>query len=612
MLIVLPLAIMLLASGIIPARRAWIVPISSTLGMLWVTIGIFYLGSKTNTVAAFASIPWMSVPGASFSLSIRLTPLTIVMMETIAVVSLAVHLYSAAYLADDPKLKRYYATLALFTFSMLGLVSSGNLLQLFFFWELVGFCSYQLIGHYRTRPSAGAAATKAFLMNRVGDSLLLSGLLLLYAQTGTLDLEQLTHLISADGTTWVALLIFGGVVAKSAQFPLFSWLPDAMEGPTPVSALIHAATMVAAGIFLLAQTHFIFSHAALLVVGVTGAITALLGAWGALIQTDIKKILAYSTLSQLGLMTMTLGAGETMPAMLHLYTHAFFKAGLFLGAGVVIHALHQPGHPDMQDIRQMSGLRTQLPLTSWLFMLCAASLAGLPLTSGLLSKDAMSASLEGTPWLLISFAVSALTAWYTTRLVWFVWWNDPNITSPGKPVPPAMSFPLLVMAAASLWFIAFPLPWRLESFIYPQEEIHAIGWLLPTAAVLNTAVVVAVILYYRSHRQVKESAIPSAFGIDLLIQAGVLFPVRQLAAWSQAIDRRIIDGVIHLTTYATVTTAFLTGAADRYIIDGLVNGAAKVARYAGWLTRSLSGGNIQRYLGWTLAALIIFLIWQNT
>jgi NADH-quinone oxidoreductase subunit L len=265
-------------------------------------------------------------------------------------------------LAGDPAFRQYFAMLGFFTFSMLGVVVADNLLFVFIFWELVGFSSYMLIGHWKEKPEAADAAKRAFLFNRVGDIGFLIGLMILWTHAGSFNI---TDLASFSGeNTWMtaaSLCIFCGAIGKSAQFPLFSWLPDAMEGPTPVSALIHAATMVAAGIFLLARIDFLFTPAALNVVVITGTLTALAGALSALVQHDIKKILAYSTISQLGLMVVALGAGAPEAAMLHLFTHAFFKACLFLAAGAVIHSLHQAQHKshlslDVQDIRNLGGL----------------------------------------------------------------------------------------------------------------------------------------------------------------------------------------------------------------------------------------------------------------
>ena len=293
----------------------------------------------------------------------------LIMVVVVSFVSFFVHVYSIGYMANDSALPRYFALLGFFTFAMLGLVMSGNLLVAFCFWELVGFGSYRLIGHWHEKLSAAKASTKSFIINRLGDLGFLIGMMILWSWTGNLEIS--TFDFSGVPTFWMTaagICIFMGVIGKSAQFPLFHWLPDAMEGPTPVSALIHAATMVAAGVFLLIRIAVLFNADALIVISIIGAITTILGALGALFQFDIKKILAYSTISQLGFMVMAIGAGAAQGGFMHLLHHAFFKAGLFLGAGAIIHAMHQAYHynavpVDVQDIRNLGGLRKKLPTT---------------------------------------------------------------------------------------------------------------------------------------------------------------------------------------------------------------------------------------------------------
>jgi NADH-quinone oxidoreductase subunit L len=346
-----------------------------------------------------------------------------------------VHLYSSGYMAADSALKRYFAMLGFFTFAMLGLVLADNLLLIFVFWELVGFSSYLLIGHWTEQPGVATAATKAFVINRIGDIGFLAGLFIIWSNTGTFSIAELsggTEIFSWQSSATLCLL--WGAIGKSAQFPLFTWLPDAMAGPTPVSALIHAATMVAAGVFLLARTYFLFTPEVLLIVTAVGTVTALAGGLAALGQYDIKKILAYSTISQLGLMVIAIGVGSTNAFMLHLFTHAFFKAGLFLAAGSVIHTLEQARHStndtiNIQDIRHLGGLKKFLPITFIVFVICGASLAGIPLFSGFLSKEAIISQTlnwagEDFSWRWIIpgaiFLSSLLTALYVFRLIWYV------------------------------------------------------------------------------------------------------------------------------------------------------------------------------------------------
>lgn len=404
----------------------------SIIGML-LSLGLIVLGEGQSF-----SIAWFSVTDQKFYIDVLINDLTLLMYFIVQFVGFWVQLFSVKYMEKDAGFSRYFAYLNLFIFSMLGIVVSGNLLLLFIFWELVGFCSYLLIGFWYKRPAASRAAMKAFMVNRIGDVGFLFGIFLIYSFFKTLNITE----ISAQATqlfadfeiysaskqfskgsllTVMGLLIFCGCIGKSAQFPLQIWLPDAMEGPTPVSALIHAATMVAAGIFLMARMSPLLTPTAGLIIAIIGVLTALISAFSALFQYDIKKVLAYSTISQLGLMVTGIGVGATNAALFHLATHAFFKAGLFLCAGAVIHYL---GHT--QDIRKMGNLRRQMPIVFWCFGICAAALAGLPFFSGYLSKDALListfawADAQGDDvYFLIPFTAvfaSALTAYYITRL----------------------------------------------------------------------------------------------------------------------------------------------------------------------------------------------------
>jgi NADH-quinone oxidoreductase subunit L len=390
------------------------------------------------------------------------------MMLIVTGVGGAIHLYSAGYMRDDPGYSRYFACMSLFTFSMLGIVMANNFLQMFIFWELVGVSSYLLIGFWFEKPSAADAAKKAFITNRLGDYGFMLGILAVWVLLGslnfssaqsqlyTLQKQNVGSLLSPLGglsldinLTIAGLLIFCGAVGKSAQFPLHVWLPDAMEGPTPVSALIHAATMVAAGVYMLCRVFFIFTPDALTVIAWIGGITALLAALIAVQQNDIKRILAYSTLSQLGYMVMAVGLGGPTPAMFHLTTHAFFKALLFLGAGSVIVALHHE-----QDIWKMGALRRKMPVTFWTFMAGTLALAGFPPLSGFFSKDGILAIAQEHNWLLfiLGVAVAALTTFYMFRLAFVVFFGSVRAESAGHAheSPPIMIWPLRVLAVFSI------------------------------------------------------------------------------------------------------------------------------------------------------------------
>jgi NADH-quinone oxidoreductase subunit L len=443
-------------------------------------------------------------PGGVFTAGIFLDNLAVLMLVVVTLISALVQLFSVSYMRADPNYNRYFAFLGLFTFSMLGIVLADNLLLIFIFWELVGFSSYLLVGFWFERPSAAFAANKAFLVNRIGDAGLLLGLCALYLIFGTFDLEALRGLLSEGSLgpegllltveagvlpvsplllTLAGLGLFCGCIAKSAQFPLLVWLPDAMEGPTPVSSLIHAATMVAAGVFLLSRCYIFFTPDALLVMAIIGALTAIMGAMAACSQYDIKRVLAFSTISQLGYMVMGMGTGNHDAALFHLSTHAFFKAALFLNAGIVIHALHHamdhhgPAsgafRPDPQDIRQMGGLRRVLPLTFATYILAAASLVGLPFFSGFLSKDAilsgswvwaLAMAEQGNWWYylipLTGFLTVLLTGYYIGRHLWLIFFGSFRLPfdvrdlriSKDKEAPWVMLVPVGVLAILSLGF----------------------------------------------------------------------------------------------------------------------------------------------------------------
>ncbi|MFS8514652.1 MAG: NADH-quinone oxidoreductase subunit L, partial [Planifilum fulgidum] len=341
-------------------------------------------GGGSERLAVF---PWLTLGETTISMGMEITRLNALMLLVVSLVSFLVQVYSAGYMRGDSRFGVFYAYLSLFTFSMLGLVIAPNLLQLYIFWELVGVCSFLLIGFWYWKPEAKAAAKKAFIVTRIGDIGLFIAIALIFWQVGSFDFREIFAAVEAgkvapEMVTLVALLIFVGAVGKSGQFPLHTWLPDAMEGPTPVSALIHAATMVAAGVYLVARSFPLFaaSEAALDAVAYVGAFTALFAATIALVQNDIKRVLAYSTVSQLGYMMLALGSAGYVAGVFHLFTHAFFKALLFLAAGAVIVALHHE-----QDIRRMGGLWKKQPVVGWLFLIGCLAIAGVPPLSGFFS-----------------------------------------------------------------------------------------------------------------------------------------------------------------------------------------------------------------------------------
>src|SRR5450432_2229889 len=412
------------------------------------------------------STNWLTIDDLHVDFGLKLDALSLMMLLIVTGVGGAIHIYSFGYMDADRSKTRFFAFMSLFTFSMLGIVLANNFMMLFIFWELVGVSSYLLIGFWFEKPSAGDAAKKAFIVNRLGDFGFLLGILMVWGFLGSLNFGELNSMFkensdyailggSATITTIAGLLIFCGAVGKSAQFPLHVWLADAMEGPTPVSALIHAATMVAAGVYMLCRIFFLLDADALHVIAYIGGFTALLAALIAVQQNDIKRIIAYSTLSQLGYMVMAVGLNGPTPAMFHLTTHAFFKALLFLSAGSVIIGMHHE-----QDIWQMGNLRKKMPVTFWTFLIGALALSGIPPFSGFYSKDSIFAQaldvgrehpLLGYPLFCVAVLVAALTAFYTFRLFFVVFFGQEKskAASHAHESPLVMTLPLIALAVFS-------------------------------------------------------------------------------------------------------------------------------------------------------------------
>lgn len=611
-----------LISFLISERYAWVISILTpflTLVSALSACYVFYLikGNAPHLI----TVPWFTLGELSFSASILLNDLSALMLLLVSVISFLVHMYSTGYMAGDGSIKKYFAMLGFFTFSMQGIVLAENLLLIFVFWELVGFSSYMLIGHWMSKPEAAAAARKAFIFNRIGDLGFLIALMIIWANTNTFDISGLP-LETLPWKTAASLCLFCGIAGKSAQFPLLTWLPDAMEGPTPVSALIHAATMVAAGVFLLARLFFLFSPEALDVVAIIGILTALMGALSALSQHDIKKILAYSTISQLGLMVTAVGAGAPYIAILHLFTHAFFKACLFLGAGSVIHALHQAqlqSHQtfDIQDIRNLGGLRKKLPLTFAAFVVCGSALAGIPLTSGFLSKDAILAAIwrwtdTGWHWIVAASAliISLLTVLYTFRLIWNLFMRKETLTQNMAITEPpvVMRAPIAVLTAGSLWFMISGNPVSFSGW-FLEENVYHNMWLTLFSIIWITIALTLAFLMYRAKPVAALEVLLNGFYLDNVYKKLIGNPIQHLSTLSTSVDVKWIDGAIHNIAFVQVTMAHIAGWFDRIFVDGLVNGMAKSAKGIGAVTRSFQSGKIQHYVFWAVIGLIIFLFW---
>jgi NADH-quinone oxidoreductase subunit L len=534
------------------------------------------------------------------------------MLVVVCFVSLMIQLYSGAFMEGDKRFALYYALLNLFTASMLGLVLAPNFIQLYVFWELVGLCSYLLVGHWFEKPSARDAAVKAFVVTRIGDAALFVGIIIFWATTGSTAFTDISEaaqagFIGGSLFTTAVILVFMGAVGKSAQFPLHVWLPDAMEGPTPVSALIHAATMVAAGVYLVARTYDIFvqSPTAMLVVAYIGGFTALMAATMALVKKDIKRVIAYSTVSQLGYMMLGLGLGNYTAGIFHLYNHAFFKALLFLCAGSIIYAM------DSYNLFEMGGLRRRMPITFWTMLIAGLSLSGIFPFAGFWSKDAIVASAyEEHYYLLFGMALLTvfLTAFYIFRAIFLAFTGEPR-TEPAREAaesPGIMTGPMMILAFFAIvsgWVgipegFGLPASDYFSEFVRPSEfaastlglEAHAFSFVLGGISV-----------------------VAGLLGIGLAYTLYVAMPERagELAArfsWLYTfLDKGWYFDALYGATF--VRSAMWLGEAtrrfDRNVIGGLVGGVGRGTLETGGLLQRLQSGRVQNYALFILLSVLI-------
>jgi len=585
----------------------------------------------SSDVTALESTTWAWIDGGSFQvdLSMVVDRLSSVMLLVITGVGLLIHVYSTGYMKGDPGYAKFFAYLNLFVFAMLMLVLSSSLLGLFVGWEGVGLCSYLLIGFWYEKGWPAEAGQKAFVVNRIGDACFLLGSFLLIGIFHTLDLSDIAGSVRGEISensglmAIAALLLFAGACGKSAQFPLFTWLPDAMAGPTPVSALIHAATMVTAGVYLLLRLNPLYAAAptVLFVIGCVGAFTALIGASTALVQRDIKKVLAYSTVSQLGYMFLGISTGAWAAALFHLVTHAFFKGLLFLGSGSVIHGMH-----DEQDMYKMGGLRKHMPRTFLTFMAGAAALSGLPLTSGFFSKDEILAHalLHGNAYYVlwaVGIVSAMLTAFYTWRMVALTFFGEERFDA--KKVNPhespfSMTLPLWILAVLALGGGLLNLPALHIPF---EQTLH--HWIAPVTNAGDA------ILYSGGE------APHAGLGLELFLLAlgagiALLFAHKGFHAYKQGFQQDDamrekqpeltgflehawkIDGTymakivapLRLLSYVIATLI------DQLAIDGMVNGAGKAAMKSGSKLRAVVDGNVKSYALWMGAgAAMLTVVW---
>jgi NADH-quinone oxidoreductase subunit L len=658
-----------------------------------VAIGSMFL-SLLLSIAAFAQVfqfigkgieakqvvnfPWLQVGNEWLKLGWLLDPLTAVMLVMVTFVGLLIFIYSVGYMAHDENFTRFFCFLSLFAGAMLGLIIANSLLLLFICWEIVGLTSYLLIGFWYHKPSAAAAAKKAFITTRIGDLAFLLGMVWLYSETGTLlfydggagclehsaliSLVARTTTVGMAVSTGVALLIFCGAVGKSGQVPLHVWLPDAMEGPTPVSALIHAATMVAAGVFLIARVYPLMSAhggidissaptTALTVVTWVGAVTAVFAATIAVAQDDIKRILAYSTVSQLGYMMVGLGAGGVAVGMFHLITHAFFKSLLFMGAGSVIHGCHEE-----QNIHRMGGLRRLMPITFATYAVGMLALCGFPLFfSGFWSKDAIlhaasTWSVSRVPFYLGTIGV-LLTAFYMTRQVYYVFFgqsrqsrtvgHEPHsakasVATTSQESPAIMTIPLVILAAFSMLIglVGTPAwPW-FSSFLDGQQvkfdhgaftEYGVLPVMLSSTIVLFLGLTIGWWLYGR--RPIESAETPDAlerlqptifnllrngFFVDKFYETTFIGLNARFARFCNWLERWVWGGAVRIVTYLVAGFSRLNLAVDSFVVNpGFDQGCRSVTR-AGQVLSRLQSGRTQSYLrivGIAFAALVLFLIW---
>jgi NADH-quinone oxidoreductase subunit L len=569
---------------------------------------------------------WFTLNETSYHFGFLFDSLTLMMLVMVNFIALLVEIFSLEYMENDPDLYRYYGFLSLFVFSMLGIVLTDNLFVMYGFWELVGLSSYLLIGFWYKKPEAVQASKKAFLMNRIGDVGFLIGIFAVYFYNG--NSTDLTTFSNCQLPTAYCLLLFCGTIAKSAQFPLHTWLPDAMEGPTPVSALIHAATMVVAGIYLLIRISPMFDETTLAIIAGIGAITMILGSVYAIFQTDIKKTLAYSTVSQLGLMVIGLGSEAST---FHLLTHAFFKAGLFLCAGAIIHALHHTGEDfDAQDMRLMGGLRKKMPFTFICYLVCSMALMGLPLFSGFLSKDAIlniwfitfNSIIDVFHIIIICSILLGiiLTAFYMTRQIWMIFFGEfrnekVNINSIHEGSW-KMKLPIGLLAILSIgfvfslnplnfkgsWFWDFDreFTWINVSMSESKfEENHLIGIISTSFALIG------ITAGYLTRHKIFTFQIPK---FDNFYNKIFVNPTLKLSNIIQFFDQKILDSLVNLLADLQVFVAKIVGWFDAKIIDGIPNGTVYSAGIIGRVTRSAQGGKVQLYVALAFLGLIGLLI----
>ncbi|MDO7787210.1 NADH-quinone oxidoreductase subunit L [Desulforamulus aquiferis] len=559
------------------------------------------------------SLRWFGMEGFNVNVGVMIDPTSTMMLFMVTMVATLIQIYSTGYMDGDPQYSTFFAYLSLFAAAMLGLVISSNLLQMFIMWELVGLCSFLLIGFYTFKISAREAAKKAFMTTRVGDFGLLLGLLFLQIKFGTLDLVELAVRVpmfeqfgvSLALLTIIGLLVFIGPIGKSGQFPLHVWLPDAMEGPTPVSALIHAATMVVAGVYLVGRTLFLFTEVpgAMEVVAFIGAFTALFAATIAITQREIKRILAYSTVSQLGYMMLALGVGSLAASMFHLWTHAFFKALMFLAAGSVIHALHHKS-----DVWEMGGLIKKMPITGWTFVIGGLAIAGIPPFAGFWSKDeillvtwqyATHGHSLGYVLFLMATITAFLTAFYMWRLIFLAFFGKEKEENHPHENPWNMTMPLVVLAVLATVGGLLGTPWAniWGEWIHfgPAHHGDPVYWLMVLSVVLALAgISLAYHLYYKDEEKQRAKELSERYRVLYNLSYNKYY-IDEAYQW---FTRTVVDASARVTYWFDIN-----------VVDRIVDGTAAFARISGEGMRYFQTGRLQTYaLVFFLAILVITVV----
>ena len=626
------------------------------------TNSIFY--NSENHYFLSSSFEWFSTGALNVNLGYYVDNITLIMLVVVALIGFLVHLYSTEYMKDDLRYSRYFAFLGIFIFSMNGIVLADSLIMMYIFWELVGLSSFLLIGFWFEKDKPPLAANKAFLTNRVGDIGMFIGIMILYFNVGSFNINEIINGVNNMDPallTLAGLLVFMGAIGKSAQFPLHIWLPDAMEGPTPVSALIHAATMVAAGVYMTFRIFPFLTPEALSVVAIIGAITALGAAIIAMTRNDIKAVLAYSTISQLGYMIMALGVGAHLYAFFHLVTHAMFKACLFLCSGSVIHAMHHSLHhlddhdTDPQDMNNMGALKEKMPITHMTMLISTLAIAGVPFFSGFLSKDGI---LAGTlsyyhihhGWTVIlpiaGFGAAMITAFYMFRLIFKTFYGKPNnkkIYSHIHESPIQMTAPLVLLSFLSLAFVFTlninPLKSKgwfknlighvnhnfLDMYIIEEGIHHAHDQAMYLSLfVASLGILVSVVFYYLRKVDVEKVAnifiivglynlSKNKFYIDKIYNKILYVPFFILTKISSFIDWNVYDQkIVDAWGWITLNISKYAGISDYSLLDQkIIDGTSHITQYVSGKLRKTQSGVIQNYLLGVLAILVVFIIVIN-